>query len=214
MAEHRNIYSFADRARLFTEEAPAVNDDKHGLPHNQDMTTITRDELDAKLSATEARVDLRAANMDARFSQVESQLSQMLTKMDARFEAMDARFASMDARMDARFESMETKMAARFAVIEGKVSHMDATMSDLKLDVREGRKESRSVGLGLILAIIASAVTIYFGIDASNKAMVQGMQSSFTLGRDAGSVQGQTAAKLEQLQDQVKDIKEKAQQQK
>ncbi|GEM_PF-2310546 len=57
-------------------DARAAVEDRQPTPHNAAMTSMTREEMDAKLSASEAR-------MDARMVRIESQLENIAKSQDA-----------------------------------------------------------------------------------------------------------------------------------
>lgn len=99
------------------------------------MTGPTREELDAKLAASEARADARMTGL---FHQFEGRLFQhidaKLGSLDGKFAAVDAKFAGMESRfgnMDAKLSGMQTDVAVlntRMSNIEGNVSGLKGTV--------------------------------------------------------------------------------------
>lgn len=65
-----------------------VIDAETSIPHNEPMSTVTKDLLDARLEAIEARMDARVAGMSAK-------LDTALAEMRADREANGVRFAAM-----------------------------------------------------------------------------------------------------------------------
>lgn len=99
------------------------------------MIAPTREELDAKLAASEARADARMTGL---FHQFEGRLFQhidaKLGSLDGKFAAVDAKFAGMESRfgnMDAKLSGMQTDIAVlntRMSNIEGNVSGLKGTV--------------------------------------------------------------------------------------
>ena len=78
---------------------------------------VTKDYLDAKFAAQDARMEAR---IDARFAEVDGRFVEQEARMDVRFAEQDARidicFAEQNTHMDARFAAVDV----RFAEIDGK----------------------------------------------------------------------------------------------
>lgn len=90
-----------------------VIDAETSIPHNEPMSTVTKDLLDARLEATEARMDARVAGMSAK-------LDTALAEMRADREANNVRFASMAKDIgDIKSELSGTK--ASFKTVVGNV---------------------------------------------------------------------------------------------
>jgi hypothetical protein len=99
----------------------------------RDAQPVTVPILDARFTASEARVDARftasEARVDARFAASEAKIDARFAaseaKIDARFTAsearVDARFTASEARVDARFTASEAKIDARFAAFKSEL---------------------------------------------------------------------------------------------
>jgi hypothetical protein len=70
----------------------AASDDSHRTAERNEMTSPTRDEIDARLETIETRMDGRIATMeaklDAKFSQVDSKFAELRTDMHKGFADM------------------------------------------------------------------------------------------------------------------------------
>jgi hypothetical protein len=75
--------------------------------HNFD-TLVTKDYLDTRFSAFEARIDLRFADMESR---TDRRFAESESRMNQRFAGMDLHFADLESRMDLRLAGMETRFA-------------------------------------------------------------------------------------------------------
>lgn len=87
-----------EKIKAITADVPSIDSMAVGSPgiaqtppvvHNESMNDITRPELDAKLSATEER-------MNARVASIESKIDTFLAVQAERDKATEARFASIE----------------------------------------------------------------------------------------------------------------------
>ncbi|MBH3353606.1 hypothetical protein [Stutzerimonas stutzeri] len=119
--------------------------------HTESMNDITRNELDAKLDATNARVEARLAAFESTVR-----------------EAMAA----------ARQDSADMKG-------ELKVIHNDlAGLKNLKANIW-------GAAGAVLLAFLASALTIYFGIASNNQMLVSNAIAGFGAGKDVSAAQAE-----------------------
>lgn len=142
--------------------------------------------------------------------------SDMSTTLPPTREEISARLESIEAKMDARIATMASKLDSHLAEMQidrVRSAHIEQSIAELKGDVKEGRREVRTVGVGIGLAVVASAIGIYFGVDAANKALVQSTQSSFSIGKELGSSFGQAAADIKQTQEQLRALQERLEKQ-
>jgi len=90
----------ADSRREFRRSVSSVGDDSDDLPvHTRSMNTVTRQELDAKLEAIEAR-------MDARVVSIEGKIDIFLAEQRERDKRLDERLEQGCRESDQRFQAV------------------------------------------------------------------------------------------------------------
>lgn len=122
-------YSLADSVAP-AAEAPPSSDDKPGfMSHNQDMNDITRQEIDAKLSATEARIDAR------------------VTSIEGKIDAFLAAQAERDKAAEYRVQRIESDTAS----IKADVKEISSQVQSIRITM------AKYLGAAIVIGAIASA---------------------------------------------------------
>lgn len=122
-------YSLADSVAPAAEVAPSSDDKSGFMSHNQDMNDITRQEIEAKLSASEARMDARVVSIEG--------------KIDAFLAAQAERDKATDYRIQ-RIESDTASIKADVKEISSQVQSIRITMA-------------KYLGASIVIGAIASA---------------------------------------------------------
>lgn len=99
------------------------------------MTDLTREEVDAKLAASEAKVDARLANFD--------------TSVKAGFADMRASFADLRAS----FADLRTDMATQ-------TSEMRTQMAEMRTEMHKNTVDLIKWGVGVGLAFVAVTISV------------------------------------------------------
>lgn len=92
-----------------------------------DMTNPGREEIDAKLNATEARVEATVVRLESKVDASLAKMDASLAKMDARIESQGMKLDSAMARMDARIDTLGMKLDSAVAVMNAKLDHLPST---------------------------------------------------------------------------------------
>jgi hypothetical protein len=82
------------------------------------------------------------ADMDLRFGAV-----------DAKFDAVDAKFEAMDAKMDAKFDAMDAKMDAKLGVMDAR---LEATLPHLATKADLADKPGKTYMWGILAALLTA----------------------------------------------------------
>ncbi|WP_138927865.1 hypothetical protein [Verminephrobacter aporrectodeae] len=86
--------------------------------------------------------------------------------------------------LDAKLEAIEVRMDARIASIEGKFNIMFSKMESMQEQFTEVRKEGKADAKMTRNIIIATGITVVFGIAAFNATVLSNMVASFDAGRN------------------------------
>lgn len=158
------------------------------------MTGPTREELDAKLAASEARAEARMTGL---FHQFEGRLFQHI---DAKLDAIDGKFAAVDAKfagMESRFGNVDSKLSG----MQTDIAVMNNRMASIEDDVLEIRGFKKSVitsGISVAGTVIATGIAVVGVI----QAYVDNSGQSFGLGIDVSAVVEQAAERAVKAQAQ------------
>ncbi len=114
------------------------------LPHLATKADVAN--LENKLVAMGADMDLRFGAVDAKFDAVDAKFEAMDAKMDAKFEAMDA-------KMDAKFDAMDAKMDAKLGVMDAR---LEATLPHLATKADLADKPSKTYMWGILAALLTA----------------------------------------------------------
>jgi uncharacterized protein YicC (UPF0701 family) len=114
------------------------------LPHLATKADVAN--LENKLVAMGADMDLRFGAVDAKFDAVDAKFEAMDAKMDAKFEAMDA-------KMDAKFDAMDAKMDAKLGVMDAR---LEATLPHLATKADLADKPGKTYMWGILAALLTA----------------------------------------------------------
>lgn len=120
------------------------------------MGELSREEIDAKLAAAEARTEARFA--------------QLIGTIDVRFASLDVRFASLDNKID------------RLAnTVEQLTRQVQATEGQLTRQVEEVRSDNKTTRWTIIGVVVASVLAGLAAIWITQGNMLAAFQSSLTV---------------------------------
>jgi uncharacterized protein YicC (UPF0701 family) len=114
------------------------------LPHLATKADVAN--LENKLVAMGADMDLRFGAVDAKFDAVDAKFEAMDAKMDAKFDAMDA-------KMDAKFDAMDAKMDAKLGVMDAR---LEATLPHLATKADLADKPGKTYMWGILAALLTA----------------------------------------------------------
>ncbi|WNG67706.1 hypothetical protein [Cupriavidus gilardii] len=93
---------------------------------------------------------------------------------------------------DAKLQTVKVENDARLKAIETSLSHIEGTL-------RDWRTMLLGTAVTVILFVVGTGLTVFFGMQASNQALVQTTISGFDSGRDVAKAQAELAAQIEKL---------------
>lgn len=123
-------------------------DDGYAQPHTDAMSTITREELDAKLAANVAEVKVISAETKAEVSAMRAETRAEMLALRSDNVAMFARLESQMAAMAAKIDASTAQVAGVEKGIEGKIDGLKTSMSTTQWV------------LGTLIAVAGLAATI------------------------------------------------------
>ena len=122
------------------------------LPHLATKADVAN--LENKLVAMGADMDLRFGAVDAKFDAMDAKKSSTkFGTMDAEFDAADAKFEAMDAKMDAKFDAMDAKMDAKLGVMDAR---LEATLPHLATKADLADKPGKTYMWGILAALLTA----------------------------------------------------------
>lgn len=151
-----------------------VIDAETSIPHNEPMSTVTKDLLDARLEAIEARMDARVAGMSAK-------LDTALAEMRADRETSSHRFS----RMETDLQTVNSGMAALSADVDRKLTAVAAQTADQVKTLKSNIWFAAATTIASVLAAWALAF------------------SAFDSGRETSKSIAEATAQMKQLQMQL-----------
>lgn len=125
------------------------------------MSTVTREEFEARIEAVEARMDARVAGAIARMDATD-------LRIDERFQRLAAMFAERDKRLDERDKRIEL-LARRATVAAENTSNLKA---HIWLAVST-----------VVVAVIGTVFGAFYAMQSSHLAMAQTVISAFQHGQ-------------------------------
>lgn len=169
------------------------------------------DELRLALAETEARANKssnlgRSQNVDA--SDGRDHNTDMT---DFSRDELKAHLENQDLKVDARLKSFEQTVKDAMGEIRLEISNIGGDLKAVERDLshlKDMRSTVRNTGLGVILAVVASALTIYFGVQSSNSSLVSSTISGFGVGKDVATAQASMAQQTKDVQDLLKQVQD------
>lgn len=149
------------------------------------MTGPTREELDAKIAASEARADARMTGL---FHQFEGRLFQHI---DAKLDAIEGKFAGVDAKfagMESRFGNMDAKLSG----MQTDVAVMNNRMALIEEDIHDIRGVKGTV-VNTGIAVVGTVITTGIAVVGLTVAVMAYGGQWFGMGMDASAVAEQAA---------------------
>lgn len=138
--------------------------------------------------------------------------------LDMDREELKAHLEAQDLRVDARLKSFEQTVKDAMGEIRLEMSNLGGDLKAVERDLghlKDLKSSMRNTSLGIVSAIIGSAIAIYFGIQSSNSSLVSSTISGFGVGKDMATAQAamtqqtkDTQEILRQVQEQQKQIQE------
>lgn len=121
------------------------------LPHLATKADVAN--LENKLVAMRADMDLRFGAVDAKFDAMDAKMDTKFGAVDAKFDAADAKFEAMDAKMDAKFDAMDAKMDAKLGVMDAR---LEATLPHLATKADLADKPGKTYMWGILAALLTA----------------------------------------------------------
>ena len=119
-----------------------------------DLKTIVV-RMDAKLDAVLPHLATKAdvANLENKLVAMGADMDLRFGAVDAKFDAVDAKFEAMDAKMDAKFDAMDAKMDAKLGVMDAR---LEATLPHLATKADLADKPSKTYMWGILAALLTA----------------------------------------------------------
>ncbi|UOB21802.1 hypothetical protein MRY17_13675 [Pseudomonas orientalis] len=126
-------------------------------------------------------------------------------------DELKAHLESQDLKVDARLKSFEQTVKDAMGEIRLEISNIGGDLKAVERDLshlKDMRSTVKNTGLGVILAVVASALTIYFGVQSSNSSLVSSTISGFGVGKDVATAQASMAQQTKDVQDLLKQVQD------
>ena len=159
----------------------------------QRLRGILREEIDAAVYASEARmtermnagfkqVDERLDQMDGRLDQMDGQLGQMdgrLGQMDGRLNQMDGRLGQMDGRLD-QMDGRLNQMDGRLNQMDGQLGQMDGRLNRIedRLGKLETGQQQLKVDLSQTISVLDEATRVINDFQKSQYALEEKVEDN------------------------------------
>jgi hypothetical protein len=119
-----------------------------------DLKTIVV-RMDAKLDAVLPHLATKAdvANLENKLVAMGADMDLRFGAVDAKFDAVDAKFEAMDAKMDAKFDAMDAKMDAKLGVMDAR---LEATLPHLATKADLADKPGKTYMWGILAALLTA----------------------------------------------------------
>jgi hypothetical protein len=127
----------------------------------EQMSTVTREEFEARIEAVEARMDARVAGAIARMDATD-------VRIDERFQWLTAMFAERDKRLDERDKRIEL------------LAHKAAAAAESASNLKAHLWLAAST---VIIAVIGTVIAAYFATQSSHLTLAQTIISAFQHGQ-------------------------------
>ena len=149
------------------------------------MTSVTRDEFEARIEAVEARMDARIAAAIARLDAFEVRAEEREQRLLTMFAERDKRLDERDKRFDERFNERDKRLDERDKRLELLYQQAAAaaqSASTLKAHMWLATST-------VVLAVVGTVVGAYYATQSSHLGMAQAVISAFQQGQaNAGAV--------------------------
>jgi len=191
-------------ARVTTAPKTPLNPPRPG----RRIDTMTREEIDAKLEAVEARTETRFVELSGKVDRlgeiltgdrgVLAQLAALRTETFDRFAAMSAEFSAMKADTAAQFAATETAAAARFEALETSTSsrfaaaradtsaQFDAMKTDTSAQFAAMKADNKTTRWTVVVTVITSMLAA--------AALVMSVQANLLAAFQAGQPQSSASS--------------------
>jgi hypothetical protein len=135
---------------------------------------------------------------------------------DLNRDELRAHLENQSLKVDSRLQSFEQTVKDAMGEIRLEMSGMRGDMKAVEADLghlKDLRSSMRNTTLAIVGAIVASTLTIFFGVQSSNSSLVSSTIAGFGVGKDISSAQAtmaqqtkETQALLLQIQEQQKKL--------
>jgi len=135
---------------------------------------------------------------------------------DLNRDELKAHLENQNLKVDARLQSFEQTVKDAMGEIRLEMSGMRGDLKAVEADLghlKDFRSSMRNTTLAIVGAIVASTLTIFFGIQSSNSSLVSSTIAGFGVGKDIAAAQAtmaqqtkDTQALLQQIQEQQKAL--------
>ncbi|AGZ34677.1 MAG: hypothetical protein ACOKSU_26210 [Pseudomonas sp.] len=133
---------------------------------------------------------------------------------DLNRDELKAHLENQNLKVDLRLQSFEQTVKDAMGEIRLEMSGMRGDLKAVETDLghlKDLKSSMRNTTLAIVGAIVASTLTIFFGIQSSNSSLVSSTIAGFGVGKDIASAQAtmaqqtkDTQALLQQIQEQQK----------
>ncbi|MES2346257.1 MAG: hypothetical protein V4641_01680 [Pseudomonadota bacterium] len=151
------------------------------------MPDITREEIDAKAAAAEAKSQTQFAILNGKFDAAATQFNGRLEAMAAQFnDRLEAMAAQFNGKLDAMAAQLNGRLDAMAARLDGHGERIDAlehAVSSLKTTV--------------IVTGISSVIAIVLGVATFNATLLSNMTATFQAGKDVATTQAEVQRQVE-----------------
>lgn len=134
------------------------------------MNSPNREEFEARLAELDARQSGRLDAIEAKLDALRDQVASFWRAVVERFEQLEARTGQLEART-AQLESQTARVETRLAGVE-------ASLGEVRQYLR-----------GLTITIIATGLSVVFGIAAINVSSMSNFLTAFATGKEAALAQ-------------------------
>ncbi|GJI87307.1 hypothetical protein [Duganella hordei] len=173
------------------------------------MPDITREEIDAKTAAAEAKSQTQFAILNGKFDAVLTQFNGKLDAVSNQFnDRLDAVTTQFDTKLDTLATHFNARIDAMAAQFNGKLDAMAAQLNG-RLDAMAARLDGHgeridalehavgSLKTTVIVTGISSVIAIVFGVATFNATLLSNMTATFQAGKDVATTQAEVQRQVE-----------------
>jgi hypothetical protein len=172
------------------------------------MPDITREEIDAKTAAAEAKSQTQFAILNGKFDAIATQLNGKIDAVASQLNGkIDAVASQFNGKIDAVASQLNGKIDAVAAQLSGRIDAMAARLDGHGKRIDALEQAVGSLKTTVIVTGVSSVIAIVLGVATFNATLLSNMTATFQAGKDVATTQAEvqrqveaTAALLRQIQ--------------
>jgi hypothetical protein len=168
------------------------------------MDHPSRDEMEARLEAIQARSDARVAALQASMDTFIARMNERTMRESERFAHVDLRLEQLDEHLGLTNEHL-TQMNGHFtrtdihlARLDEHLARTDEHLTRLEGIIAEMREQLRSLKVTIIVTALSTTIAVILGVGTLNAALHSNMIAAFESGKDIAAAQSELKRQSEE----------------